>query len=76
MKGRSKKPRIICCKIKGKPYYAIQYYNVFDGEIHIGYGSYNKKIVKKWLREEFVIVPRLDLEEYSIKELKEATPNA
>lgn len=39
-----------------KPYYEIKYYDIADGEYHIGYSSYNLNYVFKWLEECFDIV--------------------
>ncbi|NFO57699.1 hypothetical protein FDB39_12530 [Clostridium botulinum] len=39
-----------------KPYYEIKYYRFDDGECHIGYSSYNLKMVFNWLDECFDIV--------------------
>jgi hypothetical protein len=36
-----------------KPYYEIKYYPIDDGECHIGYSSYNLKMVFNWLEEYF-----------------------
>lgn len=38
-----------------KPYYEIKYY-LLDGECHIGYSSYDLKLVFNWLNECFDIV--------------------
>lgn len=40
------------------PYYEIKYYDIADGEYHIGYSSYNLNYVFKWLEECFDIVSR------------------
>lgn len=39
-----------------KPYYEIKYYPIDDGECHVGYSSYDLKIVFSWLEECFYIV--------------------
>lgn len=39
-----------------KPYFEIKYYCFDDGECHIGYSSYDLKIVFGWLEECFEIV--------------------
>ena len=65
MKVKFPKPKIICKKYSGKKYYSIKNYDVFAEEFMIGFGSYEKKYVKKWLRNEFVIVTKLDLKEHS-----------
>lgn len=37
------------------PYYHIMYYDLSDGFMHIGFGSYDLSIVRKWLAEEFEV---------------------
>ena len=37
---------------KGKPYYSIKY--IENGEIHIGYGTYNPKVLSQYLKEYFI----------------------
>jgi hypothetical protein len=39
-----------------KPYYEIEYYPIDDEECHVGYSSYDLKIVFGWLEECFDIV--------------------
>ncbi len=39
-----------------KPYYEIKYHDLSDGQIHIGYSSYNLDFVFDWLEECFEIV--------------------
>lgn len=39
-----------------KPYYEIKYYPIDDGECHIGYSSYDLKMVFNWLEECFDVV--------------------
>lgn len=39
-----------------KPYYEIKYHDLPDGQIHIGYSSYNLDFVFGWLEECFEIV--------------------
>ena len=39
-----------------KPYYEIKYHDISDGDIHIGYSSYNLNNVFGWLNECFDIV--------------------
>lgn len=36
-------------------YYGVMYYNPADGEIHVGYSSYNPQHVFEWLDKFFVI---------------------
>lgn len=38
-----------------KPYYGITYFDLTDGEMHSGFGSYSLDFVFKWLAEEFEI---------------------
>lgn len=59
-------PKIICVKhANGKKYYCIKYYDFFTGEYHVGFGSFRKKFAKRWLRTEFVAVPKIDIETHS-----------
>lgn len=37
------------------PYYHIMYYDLSDGFMHIGFGSYDLSIVRKWFAEEFEV---------------------
>ena len=37
---------------KGRPYYSIKYLE--NGEIHIGYGTYNPKVLSQYLKEYFI----------------------
>ena len=69
MKQPIKKPKIISQKFHGRKYYSIVYYDVFTKDYVNGYGSYNKKFVKKWLEEEFVAVTRLDLKQRACVDL-------
>lgn len=39
-----------------KPYYEVKYFDISDGEYHIGYGSYDLKNVFQWINECFEIV--------------------
>lgn len=36
-----------------KPYYGITYFDMTDGEMHSGFGSYSLDFVFKWFAEEF-----------------------
>lgn len=36
-----------------KPYYGIMYFDLTDGEMHSGFGSYSLDFVFKWFSEEF-----------------------
>nr|DAF01512.1 MAG TPA: hypothetical protein [Caudoviricetes sp.] len=36
-----------------KPYYGITYFDLTDGEMHSGFGSYSLDLVFKWFSEEF-----------------------
>lgn len=38
-----------------KPYYGITYFDLTDGEMHSGFGSYSLDFVFKWFAEEFEI---------------------
>lgn len=47
-----------------KPYYGITYFDLTDGEMHSGFGSYSLDFVFKWFSEEFEIAkPDLPKEE-------------
>lgn len=50
------KPKIIHRIIDGRPYYEIKYYDTVLKDTCIGYGSFTKKFVEEWLREEFSCV--------------------
>lgn len=41
---------------KGRVYYDILYYDVDDRQWHIGYGSYDLDIVRKYLKEELNVL--------------------
>ena len=63
----------VCCypEYKGKPYFAIKYEE--DGEYYIGFGTYNPKVLSRYIKEYFInpkpmlskwfIVPKSDIEE-------------
>lgn len=51
-----------------KPYYEIKYYDIADGEWHVGYSSYYLDFVFKWLEECFEIVG--EIEGDSMSEIK------
>lgn len=36
-----------------RPYYGITYFDLTDGEMHSGFGSYSLDLVFKWFTEEF-----------------------
>jgi hypothetical protein len=42
-----------------KPYYAIIYFDLADGELHEGFGSYCLEYVVEWKRDYFEIVDRV-----------------
>ena len=47
-----------------KPYYGITYFDLTDGEMHSGFGSYSLDFVFKWFAEEFdVALPEPPKEE-------------
>lgn len=48
--------KIIITKIGGKPYYEIEFFDLEDGEWHIGYASYKLRNVIEWRKECFKIV--------------------
>lgn len=47
--------RVIVEKIRGKPYFEIEYYNPDMGETYIGYGSYDMDCVFKWMEDYFEV---------------------
>ena len=44
----------ICCyqEYKGKPYYNIKYEE--DGEFFVGFGTYNPKVLSRYIKEYFI----------------------
>ena len=54
-------PHIVVSSKIYKPYYYIHWYDIEDKSMHIGYGSFNLKFVRKWLQEEFEVV-EIDIE--------------
>lgn len=46
-------PQIIVTGTAEKPYYEIMYFEFEDGEIHVGYSSYDLAHVFRWLEEFF-----------------------
>lgn len=59
--------KIVVRGTKEKPYYEIEYYDLCDEKVHVGYGSYNLNFVFDWLNECFEVV-----EDVKTKEQKEA----
>lgn len=49
-----------------KPYYAIIYFDLTDGELHEGFGSYCLEYVVEWKRDYFEIVDQVAAENVSI----------
>ena len=47
---------------KKKPYYEIEYFDLSDNEMHIGYSSYNLDIVFDYLDKYFEIVEKGGIE--------------
>lgn len=47
--------KIIIGGIWKTPYYNIMYYDPSDGFMHIGFGSYDLSLVRKWMHEEFEV---------------------
>ena len=45
---------------KEKPYYEIKYFDLYDNEMHIGYGSYNLDFVFDYLEKYFEVVKETD----------------
>ena len=46
-------PKIIRRILDGREYFEIKYYDTVLQDTVIGYGSYNKKYVEKWLKQDF-----------------------
>jgi hypothetical protein len=46
-------PQIIVTGTAEKPFYQIMYLENEDGEIHLGFGSYDLAYVFQWLKEDF-----------------------
>lgn len=53
------KPRIISMISNGKPYYEIKYYDTVLKDTCIGYGSFNKRYVEEWLKQDFPKIKRI-----------------
>lgn len=51
-------PPEVCCypEYKGKPYFAIKYEE--DGEYYIGFGTYNPKVLSRYIKEYFINPPK------------------
>lgn len=56
-------PHIIVDTNTDKPYYSIRYYSLDDNRWHIGYSSYNHKVVVGYLKQYFNITHNTDLPE-------------
>lgn len=54
--------KIVVRGTKEKPYYGIEYHDLRDGKVHVGYGSYYFDFVFDWLEECFEIVKEEPLE--------------
>lgn len=48
--------KIVVRGTKEKPYYEIEYYDLRDEEVHVGYGSYYLNFVFDWFNECFEVV--------------------
>lgn len=49
----------VIARIMGeKPYYEIKYKSIKDGEVHVGYGSYDSNNVFAWLKRNFVVADK------------------
>ena len=48
-------PQIIVTGTEEKPFYQIMYLENEDGEIHLGFGSYDLAYVFQWLKEFFCV---------------------
>ena len=46
-------PIIISRDLDGKQYFEIKYYDTELKDTVIGYGSFNREYVEKWLKEDF-----------------------
>lgn len=51
--------QIIVEEIAGKPYYSIMYWE--NGEMNIGFSSYELENVRRWLNEEFEVNRNADV---------------
>lgn len=51
--------QIIVQEIAGKPYYSIMYWE--NGEMNIGFSSYELENVRRWLNEEFEVNRNADV---------------
>ena len=56
-KVKTPSAKIIARKVGNKPYYEIEYYDMKDKKFHIGYSSYDLKIVSGYLVDCFDIIP-------------------
>lgn len=78
-KIRVSSAEIVVHGTKEKPYYEIKYRELSDGQIHIGYSSYNLDFVFEWLKECFETMPEKEDDRMSIseqvRELREIAKN-
>lgn len=58
-KVRVSRAEIVVHGTKEKPYYEIEYFDLSDKEMHIGYSSYKLDIVFEYLEKYFDIVDEL-----------------
>lgn len=47
--------KVICDPAEQGDYWNIHYLDPTDGKLHIGFGSYKRENVERWLKEEFVV---------------------
>lgn len=57
-------PHIVVTGDIDKPYYSIHWYDIKQKTMICGYGSYDLKLVRKWLQEDFEVVDD-DIDNYS-----------
>ena len=57
-KIRVSSAEIVVHGTKKKPYYEIKYRDLSDGQIHVGYSSYNLDFVFEWLEKCFEVVEK------------------
>lgn len=58
------KPKIVGRYLGRSMFYEIKYLRINEYEYRYGFGSWNKRYVKKWLKEEFEVVKEKDMHEF------------
>lgn len=59
-----KKPKIVSRCMGRSMFYEIKYLRVGEDEYRYGFGSWNRRYVKKWLNEEFEVVEVKDMNKF------------